>query len=137
MCCYLLCMLSGVRWLVKKGAVGQMVQCAVSPQMVEEVRAQESAAKANLEAKRARLAKLGADRQLQELAASLRQSSASISSLRQVCLPFPTFPRPQARAACAVAGSVAGAGGDGGGGPLSMRSSAAAPAVSNLSGISM
>lgn len=61
----------------------QMLECAISAEMVEDVKGRESAAKGTLESKRSRLAKLGADRQLQELAANLRQTASRISTLRQ------------------------------------------------------
>ena len=48
------------------------MECAVSPEMVEEVRERESAAKATLDNKQARLRKLAADEQLPGMSDGLR-----------------------------------------------------------------
>lgn len=62
----------------------QARSCAVSSDMLEEVRERESKAKAALEAKQSRLAKLGADAKLQEYTLDLRNISSKLQSIRQV-----------------------------------------------------
>ena len=63
-----------------------MLECMVTPEMVEDVRKREATAKGVLEAKRARLIKLDADRQLTQHAGSLRQAANRVAELRQVIM---------------------------------------------------
>ncbi|KAK9807149.1 hypothetical protein WJX73_000402 [Symbiochloris irregularis] len=61
----------------------QLVECAITPEALADVRGREDKARAALEAKRNRLGKLDADRQLEEMSARMRQSNRRLQTLRQ------------------------------------------------------